>query len=48
MDNKQVYDGKHLSLENRITIEQGISQGLHKSEIAKLINKNPSIVTINH
>ena len=44
MDNKQVYDGKHLSLENRITIEQGISQGLHKSEIAKLINKSPSTV----
>ena len=44
MDNKKVYDGKHLSLENRITIEQGISQGLHKSEIAKLINKSPSTV----
>ena len=44
MINKKVYDGKHLSLENRITIEQGISQGLHKSEIAKLISKSPSTV----
>ena len=44
MNTKQAYDGKHLSLENRITIEQGISQGLHKSEIAKLISKSPSTV----
>ena len=44
MNNKQIYNGKHLSLENRITIEQGISQGLHKSEIARLINKSPSTV----
>jgi len=38
------YDGKHLSLEDRISIEQGISQRLHKSEIARLINKSPSTV----
>lgn len=43
MDNNK-YDGKHLSLKDRNTIEQGISQRLHKSKIAELIDKNPSTV----
>lgn len=43
MNNK--FDGKHLSLEDRKMIEEGIEKGLRKFEIAKSINKSPSTIT---
>ena len=39
------YNGKHLSLDDRKKIEEGIEKGLRKSQIAKLINKSPSTIT---
>lgn len=39
------YNGKHLSLDDRKKIEEGIEKGLRKFEIAKSINKSPSTVT---
>ena len=39
------YNKKHLTLEDRIEIEEGIINGLRKFEIAKKINKNPSTVS---
>ena len=39
------YNQKHLSLEDRRKIEEGIEKRLHKSEIAKSINKSPSTIT---
>ena len=39
------YNQKHLSLEDRRKIEEGIEKRLHKSEIARSINKNPSTIT---
>ena len=39
MNNK--FNGKHLSLEDRKMIEEGIEKGLRKFEIAKSINKSP-------
>lgn len=39
------YNGKHLSLDDRKKIEEGIEKGLRKFEIAKLINKSPSTIT---
>ena len=39
------YNGKHLSLDDRKKIEEGIENGLRKFEIAKSINKSPSTVT---
>lgn len=38
------YNKKHLTLEDRIKIEEGIINGLRKFEIAEKINKNPSTV----
>lgn len=38
------YNNKHLSLEDRIKIEEGIIKGLRKFQIAKSINKSPSTV----
>lgn len=43
MNNK--FNGKHLSLEDRKMIEEGIEKGLRKFEIAKSINKSPSTIT---
>lgn len=43
MNNK--FNGKHLSLEDRKIIEEGIEKGLRKFEIAKSINKSPSTIT---
>lgn len=40
-----IYNQKHLSLEDRRKIEEGIEKRLHKSEIAKSINKSPSTIT---
>ena len=39
------FNGKHLSLEDRKKIEEGIEKGLRKFEIAKSINKSPSTIT---
>lgn len=39
------FNGKHLSLEDRKKIEEGIENGLRKFEIAKSINKSPSTIT---
>ena len=39
------YNNKHLSLDDRKKIEEGIEKGLRKFEIAKLINKSPSTIT---
>lgn len=39
------YNGKHLSLDDRKKIEEGIENGLRKFQIAKLINKSPSTIT---
>ena len=39
------YNNKHLSLDDRKKIEEGIEKGLRKFEIAKLVNKSPSTVT---
>jgi len=39
------FNGKHLSLDDRKQIEEGIEKGLRKFEIAKLINKSPSTIT---
>ena len=41
---KNTYNQKHLSLEDRRKIEEGIKKRLHKSEIAKFINKSPSTI----
>ena len=38
------YNNKHLSLENRILIEEGITKRNRKFEIANTINKSPSTV----
>lgn len=35
---------KHLSFEDRLKIEEGISKRLHKSEIAKTVGKSPSTI----
>lgn len=35
---------KHLSFEDRLKIEEGISKRLHKSEIAKIVGKSPSTI----
>lgn len=43
MNNK--FNGKHLSLEDRKMIEEGIEKGFRKFEIAKSINKSPSTIT---
>ena len=39
------YNNKHLSLDDRKKIEEGIEKGLRKFEIAKLVNKSPSTIT---
>ena len=39
------FTGKHLSLDDRKKIEEGIEKGLRKFEIAKLVNKSPSTIT---
>lgn len=39
-----IYDNKHLSLSDRIKIEQCISNGLRKFETAKAIGKSPSTI----
>ena len=39
------FNGKHLSLEDRKKIEEGIEKGFRKSKIAKLVNKSPSTIT---
>lgn len=39
------FNGKHLSLDDRKKIEEGIEKGLRKFEIAKLVNKSPSTIT---
>lgn len=39
-----IYNGKHLTLEDRKLIEEGIETRLRKYEIAKSINKSPSTV----
>lgn len=39
-----LYNNKHLSLEDRIKIEEGIVKGLRKFQIANSINKSPSTV----
>lgn len=39
-----LYNNKHLSLEDRIKIEEGIVKGLRKFQIAKSIFKSPSTV----
>lgn len=39
------FNGKHLSLQDRKKIEEGIEKGLRKFEIAKSINKSPSTIT---
>lgn len=41
---KELYNNKHLSLEDRIKIEEGIIKGLRKFQIAESINKSPSTV----
>ena len=38
------FNGKHLSLEDRKTIENNISKGLRKFETAKEINKSQSTI----
>lgn len=42
MDN--LYNNKHLSLDDRFKIEEGIVKGLRKFQIAQSINKSPSTV----
>lgn len=39
-----LYNNKHLSLDDRIKIEEGIVKGLRKFQIANSINKSPSTV----
>lgn len=39
-----LYNNKHLSLEDRVKIEEGIIKGLRKFQIAQSINKSPSTV----
>lgn len=41
---KKIYNNKHLSLEDRIKIEEGIIKGLRKFQIAASINKSPSTI----
>lgn len=41
---KNLYNNKHLSLEDRIKIEEGIIKGLRKFQIAESINKSPSTI----
>lgn len=41
-----LYNNKHLSLEDRIKIEEGIVKGLRKFQIADSINKFPSTVVL--
>ena len=42
MDN--LYNNKHLSLDDRFKIEEGIVKGLRKFQLAQSINKSPSTV----
>lgn len=39
------FNGKHLSLDDRKRIQEGIESGLRKFEIAQSINKSPSTIT---
>lgn len=38
------YDNKHLSLEDRRKIEEGIEKRLRKFQIAETVNKSPSTI----
>lgn len=39
-----MYNNKHLSYQDRLKIEEGISNRLHKSKIAESVNKSPSTI----
>lgn len=41
-----LYNNKHLSLEDKTKIEEGIIKGLRKFQIANSISKIPSLLKI--
>ncbi len=44
MPKKKTYDQKHLSINQRILIEEGLNDGLSFAAIARKLNKHPSTV----
>lgn len=44
MPKKKTYDQKHLSINQRILIEEGLNDGLSFAAIARKLNKHPSVL----